>query len=70
MVVPPDIPVTIPLEFIVPTDGLLLLHVPPVVDDDRETADSTHTVCSPVIGLGNGFTVATFVLTHPDTDSL
>lgn len=70
MVVPLDIPVTIPLELIVPTEGLLLLQLPPMLEDESVISERAQTFSSPVIGLGSGFTVAMVVLIHPVLDSL
>ena len=53
--VPPDPPVTMPVE---PTVALpVLLHVPPLVASVSAVVSPTHTFIVPVIAAGSGFTV-------------
>ena len=54
---PALIPVTEPVELIVPTERSLLLQVPPEVELLMLIILPTHTVLAPVITAGNGFTV-------------
>jgi len=53
-VVPADIAVTTPLEFIEPTDGVELLHVPPTVTSDSVVVVPVHNDVVPVIGAAGG----------------
>jgi len=57
--VPAVTPDTIPVELIVATEVLLLLHMPPVAVSARVVVELTHTVVVPVIAgtTGNGLTV-------------
>jgi len=58
VVVPALTPVTIPLPFIVATDGVLLLHDrPPPVLFVNEVVEPTHTLAVPPIADGNASTV-------------
>ena len=52
-------PVTTPevANAILPTAGLLLVHVPPAVVELSEVVDPTHTLIVPVMVAGFGFTV-------------
>ena len=62
VVVPVATPVTIPLvEPMVATDGLLLVHVPPVVGSVRVVVAPTHTNGVPPIVPGAVLTVTTAV---------
>ena len=59
-------PVTVvgdPVEPILATLVLLLLHVPPEVASLREVVKLPHTEKVPVIAAGNGFTVTAVVYT-------
>ena len=60
-VVPAEIPVTTPEELMVPTAGLLLLHVPPGVAELNVVVSPIQTSSVPVIGSGNGLTVRVFI---------
>jgi hypothetical protein len=62
-VVPDEMPVTTPLVFIVPTDVVLLLHTPPLVEFDNVILPPTHTLFAPVIAetIGNEFTTTVVV---------
>lgn len=64
VVVPAATPDTTPELFIVATEVLLLLHVPPVVASLSEVVDPTQTLVVPSIAPGSGFTVTTVVLKH------
>jgi len=56
--VPAEKPVTTPEAGLTEaTDGLLLVHVPPVVASASVVDDATHTVAVPVIAAGTGLTV-------------
>ena len=57
-------PVTVP-PLTVDTDGLLVLHVPPVVDSPNTTVDPAQTVVVPVIAAGVALTV-TEAVTDPE----
>lgn len=66
VVLPADTPCTVPVvASILPTVGVLLLHVPPVVLLLSVVVAPWHTVNTPVIAAGTGFTVTTDVVTHP-----
>ena len=68
MVVPCDAPVsTYPALFIVATELLLLLHVPPVDASLNVVPAPVHVVAIPVIAPGIWFTVTVIVaaLPHP-----
>lgn len=56
---PTATPVTTPVEPIVAMDGLLLLHVPPVVASARTVVYPAHTLELPVMAaiVGNALTV-------------
>jgi hypothetical protein len=56
----PDVP-------IVATPVLLLVHVPPLVVDDRVLVAPAHNEVIPVIVAGSAFTVIDVVLTQPAT---
>ena len=60
-------PVTTPVELTVATPVLLLLHTPPVGDDDSAVVEVAHTVVLPVIGdtTGNACTVNEVVRSQP-----
>ena len=59
---PTAMPLTTPVpEPTVATAVLLLLHEPPGVPSIREVVKPTHTVDNPVIAIGAGFTVISFV---------
>ena len=65
MVNPDDTPVTIPVAD--PTVAMVvlpLLHLPPPASV-RVVVWPTHTLVSPVMGNGNGFTVSVTVAEHP-----
>ena len=47
---PAAIPATIPVEPIEPTDGLLLLHVPPAEASLKLVEEPTHALSVPLIG--------------------
>ena len=64
-VVPALRPVTTPAVDTVPTAGVLLLHVPPVVVLVSVVVPFTQMLVIPVITAGNGFTVSTAVLRQP-----
>ena len=67
-VAPEPIPVTIPeVTPTVPTKGVLLLQVPPVLKSASGVIDPTHTFIVPVIAAGNGFTVTTTFAIQPVT---
>jgi len=65
IVVPTDTPATAPDELTDPTDGLVVLHVPPPGDVVREVVDPTHMVREPVKGLGVVSTVTVRVAVQP-----
>lgn len=66
MVMPPDMPVSAPVPAtMVPTAGLLLLHVPPASEFVIVTVDAGQIVVEPPIVAGSGFTVSTLVRTQP-----
>lgn len=50
VVVPAEMPVSTPEEDIVPTAGLLVLHVPPGLRLDSGVVAPVHTVGEPVMG--------------------
>lgn len=55
---PPDTPVTIPVPLpIVATEVLALLHIPPPVIILSVVVLPWHTVITPPIAVGDGFTV-------------
>jgi hypothetical protein len=56
----PDVP-------IVATPVLLLVHVPPLVVDDRVVVAPAHNEVIPDIAAGSAFTVIDVVLTQPAT---
>jgi len=66
VVVPADMPVTVPVKDpIVATEVALLIQVPePVMGSDSVMFPPIHTPEGPVMG-NNGFTVIDFVLVHP-----
>ena len=66
MTVPVNIPETLPVPFIVATEVLLLLHVPPPVASDNVIPNPTHTTPAPTIADGDGITVIVVVLRHPN----
>lgn len=55
-------PVTIPVEPTVATDGVPLLHVPPAVASFNVVVKPTHTLAVPVIASGVVFTVILYVV--------
>lgn len=55
--VPGPMPVTTPLVFTVPTDGVLLLHVPPDVAFESVVVWPVHIDVPPVIAEGGVFIV-------------
>jgi hypothetical protein len=59
MVVPGEIPHTVPVLPTLATPALLLAHVPPAVRSLRLEQDPTHTLSVPLISDGSGFTVTT-----------
>ena len=44
----------------------LELHVPPIMGSFRMVISPTQTLVTPVIGRGNGLTVTTTEVKHPD----
>lgn len=54
---PDPIPLNVPVVDIVPTAGLLLLHVPPGVLQDSTVVWPVHRLVVPVMGPGSGFMV-------------
>ena len=65
--VPLVIPFTSPLDDpIVTTPVLLLVQVPPVFASLSVVADPEHTAELPVMETGNGLTVTTAVVIHPE----
>jgi hypothetical protein len=64
-VVPALSPVTTPDVDTVPTAGVLLLHVPPVVVLVRVVVPFTQMLVMPVMTAGSGFTVIVALLTQP-----
>lgn len=64
---PPDTPVTTPLDApTVASVGLLVLHVPPPVASLSDVVNAWQTVAVPVMDDGLGFTVKTVVdVAHP-----
>lgn len=64
-VVPAVRPVTTPAADTVPTAGVLLLQVPPVVVHVSVVVPFTQMLVIPVITAGNGLTVSTAVLRQP-----
>jgi hypothetical protein len=65
--VPLAAPVTIPVAFMVPTAGLLLLHVPPVVTQARVIVSAAQTLAGPVMVAGRAYTV-TIAVAVPAVD--
>ena len=63
VVTPTDTPLTTPEELMVPTDVVLLVHVPPLVAFAKVVWPAIHIESVPVIGLGvgNGVMVTTEV---------
>lgn len=57
MVLPAVTPETTPLEFMVATDVLVLLHVPDAVASLKWRVAPEHTVLPPVIAAGSGLMV-------------
>lgn len=67
---PPDTPVTVPLEDpIVATPVLTLVHVPPGVISLREVVLPAHTLVVPSMEVGKGLTV-NVVVAVPDAPAL
>jgi hypothetical protein len=64
-VVPALRPVTTPAADMVPTAGVLLLHVPPVVVLASVVVPFTQMLVMPVMTAGSGFTVIVTLLTQP-----
>ncbi|GAA4461893.1 hypothetical protein GCM10023093_07450 [Nemorincola caseinilytica] len=60
-VVPADMPETTPSTLIVPTAGVLLLHVPPAVALLNAVVAPIHMLNGPVISSGDSFTVTTLL---------
>ncbi len=68
VVVPVDIPVTIPVEEpTVPTAPVLLVHEPPGVLFDKEIEEPTHTLVGPTMGPAADITVIVIVAAQPAT---
>lgn len=65
MVVPTDAPVVRPVLVIEATEGVLLLHVPPVVGQARELVVPMQRFRLPVIGDGVLFTDTDIVARQP-----
>ena len=63
--IPPETPVTVPVEPIAAIPELLLVHVPPTIPSASVVVSPTQTVAVPVIGFGNGLTVAVIITKHP-----
>jgi hypothetical protein len=53
-------------ELMVPTDVLLLLHVPPPVEFVNVVEEASQTDAVPPMVFGSGFTVTIVVLKHPE----
>jgi hypothetical protein len=66
--VPAATPVTTPVELMVATPVLLLLHVPPGVISDKLVVRPTQTLSVPVIAAGFGLTVMITVAIQPTGD--
>ena len=62
---PVEIPVTNPTVFTVPMAGLVLIHVPPVLEVYKFIDTPSQVIESPVIAPGNGLTVIRVVLKQP-----
>ena len=65
LVVPPLMPATTPVPFIVPMAVALLIHVPPAVASSRSVVCPTQTNALPVIAAGDASTVTTRELMQP-----
>lgn len=65
MVVPTDAPVTRPVLVIDATDGVLLVHDPPPVGQERELVVPMHRLRLPVIGDGVLLTDTAIVVRQP-----
>jgi hypothetical protein len=60
-------PVNVPVDAsTVPTDAVLLLHVPPNVVLASDSVPDTQIEVPPVIGAGNGFTLNEVIRKQPD----
>ncbi len=62
---PADIAWNTPVEETVPTEGLLLLHVPPAVPFDNVIVCPTHTTLEPVMAVGDDNTVTVVTAKQP-----
>ena len=62
VLIPVIIPVALPA---VAINGLLLLHIPPVVTSLSVVVAPTHIVVVPVIAAGSAYTVSVLVVLHP-----
>jgi hypothetical protein len=65
VLVPAVTPVITPAVLMVATDGVLLLHVPPVVVLLTVVVSPAHTCSVPVMAAGSGFTVTVAVRIQP-----
>jgi hypothetical protein len=65
--VPLVMPVTTPVTFMVPTDGLLLLHVPPAVVHASVIVAAGQTLAAPVMAAGSAF-IVTIAVAVPNDD--
>ena len=65
VVVPAVTPVIMPAVLMVATDGVLLLHVPPMVVLLTVVVSPAHTCSVPVMVAGSGFTVTVAVRIQP-----
>ena len=70
MVVPAEMPVTIPVEPMVPIVVGLQLHVPPGVASASGLVLPVHALAVPVIGAGAAFTVTVVVTTEVQPEEL
>ena len=62
---PAIIPVTIPVDDPMVALPLLLVHVPPAGVEFNVVVRPTHTLATPVMVVGLGFTVTVVVIKHP-----
>jgi hypothetical protein len=66
LVVPGAMPVsTPPVDTIVPTATLLLVHTPPLIPSVKVTDEPTHTLDGPPMAEGDGATVTVMVAKQP-----
>jgi len=66
--VPEAIPVTIPDEPIVATEGIEEVHVPPGEGSERIVVEPTQTLVNPTIGAGAEETVTVTIALQPPSE--